>query len=621
MSEQPRQKPAQTLSSGASQVPLVPLSITPSIDHDNVQSTQPTSDFPKSTPSRVSSISRRVLSRNISIRNSRATSLITPVMPVSDDEELNENTISNNNNNKNDYIDLNVSINERDSADTTINNNEKLQSTPDSPPLPIRPPHTPIRPSHEFKPQVLDSYGMDRIEGSHFSPVLTRKSRLSIDSSDSSQLSYKEEPFYLTKERYLIQSRKYQIETIITLLSKANLTVSNNAYFEKIHASNDYIEVLSEIRSGSFESGNLPALYTLLLNSLKVKEDTFQISNYTYDDETIKKFDNIIDRLSPLLRSTDKQKQQFKNDLMKIYSVFSITNEIVLNDSIETTTQKKTIEPNAFVAAFVYRCASHNILPQALIVALLIDEFIIKPTENSKEFQFLLLRSIESIDPKILLLQSEKVNPLIYVINLINSNKFWCDFVLLLFKNDIAINNHPLGLTNVLHRFVIYGANSLIDVIINLRKELNIFPSNDKDSEIKQQNSADLVRFHREFLILNDSANAQLVSYSLEKLSSKNQELEETLKAKQKAYEELLHNYKQLNEEKISVTQQSEKLNSENETLAAEKRSLNAQVEQALSQFDVIKQTMEKNKRVQELNDSMSKEIERLTKENQRLRA
>lgn len=129
-----------------------------------------------------------------------------------------------------------------------------------------------------------------------------------------------------------------------------------------------------------------------------------------------------------------------------------------------------------------------------------------------------------------------------------------------------------------------------------------------------------MVRFHREFLILNDSAVSQLVSYSLEHLSAKNQELESTLVERQKAYNELLHNYKQLNEEKISVAGQIEKANSENAALAAERRSLNAQVEEALGRFDVIKQTMEKNKRVQELNDSMSKEIERLTKENQRLR-
>lgn len=596
------QKPNQQ---GISQTPLIPLSITPSINENatiTTQATPPTPPevLPKQTPSRVPSISRKALSRNISMRNSRATSLIIPVMPEKDDNA--DNDITGNN-----FVDMQNSI-----------------ITPDSPVLPMRPPHTPARPTHEeFQPQALESYGMDRIKGSEFSPVsnskFSRRRSRSIDSGKS-DLSFKEESYKTTKERYLIQSRKFQIENIINILSNAKLTVSNNTYFEKLHSSNDYIEVLSEIRASSFDTGNLPILYSLLLNSLKLKEDTFQIANsIQFDKETNSKFDSLINDLSPLIRSNEQQKQQFKNDLMKIYSVISITNEVSSKDHMESSTEKISIKPNAFVAAFVYRCASHNILPQAVIVAMMIDEFIIKSNEKSREFQFLLLRSIETIDPQMLLEESEKANPLSYVLNLINSNKFWCHFVLLLFKNDVTLNNHPLGLTNVLHRFVIYGVNSLIDVIIELRKELGIFNFGFKLNS-QAPPLCDLVRFHREFLILNDSASAHQVSYSLEKLATKNQELEEILNEKKNAYNDLLHNYKQLNEEKISVAQQIQNLTNTNSTLAAEKRSLNAQVDQALGQFDVIKQTMEKNKRVQELNDSMSKEIGRLIKENQKLR-
>lgn len=597
---------------GMSGTPLVPLSITPSInDAGDLDSSKDkrhsTQEQLKNSPSSVPPLPSRVPTRNISaqLRNSRTASLIIPVMassPSNDEKEDEE---------KDDIVDLDVSIDD----------SRRDETLPDSPALPTRPPRTPTRPSSEFQPAALETYGMDRIKGSEFSPITERRSRRSFASfNHSDSENVEEEPFSVMKEKYLIQSRKYQVDYVINLLTKSNLTVANNVYFEKLHSSNDYIEVLSEIRTGSFDTGNLPILYSLLLNSLKLREDLFHIKHDSFDDATNAKFDAIIDGLSPLLRSTEQQKLQFKNDLIRVYSLFTITSK-VFSDDPQDTKVSNSVDPNALVAAFVYRCASHNILPQAVIVALLIDEFVVKSNEGSREFHFLLLRSIEAVDEEQLLKQSEKSNPVAYIMKLINSNKFWCDLVLLLFNNDISTPNHPLGLTNVLHRFIIYGVNSLVDVIVDLRYELGIFQSKGESINLSvKKNNSDLVRFHREFLILNDSAVSQLVSYSLEHLSAKNQELESTLVERQKAYNELLHNYKQLNEEKISVAGQKEKANSENAALAAERRSLNAQVEEALGRFDVIKQTMEKNKRVQELNDSMSKEIERLTKENQRLR-
>ena len=606
-------KQGEASNSGVNGSPLVPLSITPSINESDEPAsvrdrTRQMQEQLKSTPSSVPPIPPRVPTRNVSaqLRNSRTASLIIPVMASSPSDDGNDDE------EKDDIVDLKVRVGDA-REDFTV---------PDSPALPMRPPRTPTRPSNEFKPDTLDTYGMDRIKGSEFSPITERRSRKSFASSEhgNSTNGDAKEPFSVLKEKYLIQSRKYQVDHVINLLTKSNMTVSNNVYFEKLHSSNDYIEVLSEIRTGSFDTGNLPILYSLLLNSLKLKENSFQVRHDTFDDETVAKFDAIIDGLSPLLRSTPQQKQQFKNDLMKVYFLLTITSKAPPDEPGEGKAPG-TIEPNAFVAAFVYRCASHNILAQAVIVALLIDEFIVKSNERSREFHFLLLRSIEAVDEQKLLAESEKTNPVAYIMKLINSSKFWCNLVLLLFKNDISTANHSLGLTNVLHRFVIYGVNSLVEVVVNLRYELGIFqPSSDSDVADAKKDTCDLMRFHREFLILNDSAASQLVSYSLEHLSAKNQELEATLVERQKAYNELLHNYKQLNEEKISVGGQTDKAHGENATLSAEKRSLNAQVEQALGQFDVIRQTMEKNKRVQELNDSMSKEIERLTKENQRLR-
>lgn len=608
-------EPRQGMASngGVGGAPLVPLSITPSVGESGEPGsgrdrTREMQEQLKSTTSSVPPIPPRVSTRNVSaqLRNSRTASLIIPVMASSPSDDGNEDD------EKDDIVDLSV----------RVGDGRKEEAVPDSPALPMRPPRTPTRPSNEFQPETLDMYGMDRIKGSEFSPITERRSRKSFASSEhgNSTSGDAEEPFLVLKERYLIQSRKYQVDYVVNMLTKSNLTVSSSVYFEKLHSSNDYIEVLSEIRTGSFDTGNLPILYSLLLNSLKLKENSFQVRHDTFDNETEAKFDATIDGLSPLLRSTPQQKQQFKNDLMKVYSLLTVTKKMPSEEPEENKVQQ-TIEPNAFVAAFVYRCASHNILAQAVIVALLIDEFIVKPNERSREFHFLLLRSIEAVDQEKLLAESEKTNPVAYVMKLISSSKFWCNLVLLLFKNDISTANHPLGLTNVLHRFVIYGVNSLVEVIVNLRYELGIFqPADDSDAADAKKDNCDLLRFHREFLILNDSAASQLVSYSLEHLSTKNQELQATLVERQKAYNELLHNYKQLNEEKISVGGQTEKARGENATLSAEKRSLNAQVEQALGQFDVIRQTMEKNKRVQELNDSMSKEIDRLTKENQRLR-
>lgn len=648
---------ASNSSSGISQTPLVPLSITPSIDNTPKSSTStspvnnsfsspdilPKNNYKHSSPSsnahntsRAPSATRKQANRNISaqMRGSRTASLIIPVMSSPNDApgtimaSTGSGTLDDSQSEKEDYVDLNAfpatkqSKGSFDSINDDTINNTLITPTPDSPPLPHRPPRTPTRPSNEFTPEELDTYGLQRIPGSEFSPISV-KSRKSIDYSLSANNDTNEEEFGVIKDRYLIQCRKTQIEKIIELLTKSKLCVSNDVYFNKLHSSNDYIEVLSELRTGSFLTANVPILYSLLLNSLKLKEDSFQKhQDYKFDKNTNEKFDTIINGLSPLLRSTDEQKLNFKNDLMKVYSLFSTINQTEI-DQFTGEPIQYPIEPNAFVAAFIYRCASRNILPQAVIVALLIDRYIIQQCETSREFHFLLLRSVEAIDTEALFKISRESNPLVYLDALLKSDKFWCDFVLLLFKNDFGKKNHQLGLTNVLHRFIIYGVNSLVDVIVELRKELGIFGYELQKftSHTILKNTCDLVRFHREFLILNDSASAQMVSSTLDRLSLKSQDLEETLKSRQNEYNELLHNYKQLNEEKISVSQHIEKLTSENASLAAEKRSLSAQVDQALGQYDVIKQTMEKNKRVQELNDSMTKEIERLTRENQKLRA
>ena len=563
--------------------------------------------------------------RNISshMRGSRTASLIIPVASAPDAiDDANAKA-------SNDFVDMNVK-----SADTAYYGDDQGQDQgqgqvstekdePSSPTLPKRPPQTPPRRLvSEFEPEKLDMYGMQRIPAPLFSPTSLRSSwsRASVEIQDGVEVdrAYEGElSFRGTTERFLVHSRRSEVDHAIKLLTNANLTISNNEYFEKLHSSNNYIEALSEIRAGNFETANLPTVYSLLLNSLKIKEDAFQLDP-DMDPSGVSKLDDIIEKLSFLLRSTKQQKQQFRNDLAKVYTLLRLVQSVPDENGNELP---YISEPNPLVIAFVYRCASKNILPQALIIALMIERYIACSCEESKEFQFLLLRSIESIDPRLLLQKfGDITNPVVYVNNTIHSSQFWCDFVHQLFINDTKTKNHQFGLTKVLHSLVVHGVNSLIDVIVTLRCELELFGCKKTDAtEVCKSQAVDIVRLHREYAILKDSANSQLTSETLEKLCYKNQELESILQDHQKAYNDLLNNYKQLNEEKMSVASLSLKAQSENDTLNAQKRSLVAQVDQSLGQFEVIKQTLEKNRRVKELNESMLKEIGRLEKENSRL--
>ena len=546
----------------------------------------------------------RVPSRgyNTHLRASRATSLIIPV--VTNDHEEEEEEEEEEDNEKRDIVDFNV--------------NMSLPSSPVSPKLPTRPPKTPDRKnSSEFQPQVLTTYGLDRVTGANFSPTSmnskrSRKSSFKHFENDHDDHYNDYEPSLIDKiQKFYIQSRKSHVDEIIEILSNQDLTISGGEYLDKIHSSDSIIETLSQIRAGDYESTNLPILYSLLLKSLKIEENTFNFTpNVSYEIE--KEIDQLIIELSFLLRSTNEQKLKLKNDFMKIYT-------LLLKTNITNT------KPNALVLSFMYRCGSKYVLPQTLILALIINKFILPldDIDSQQEFKFILLRTLESIDPTILLnITKQSSNPISYTNELLQSTKFWCDLVHQLYINDTNEKNHPYGLTKVLHNLIVYGIYSLIDVIIHLRHELNIFgcdKSNKQDTiDISSQNNS-ILNYHREFTILNESIESKLTSNELEKLSNKNQELEKVLEEHNKGYNELLNNYKQLNEEKISVTGLIDKVKDENETLKATKRSINAQVEQALSQYDVIKQTMEKNKRVQELNDSMKKEIERLVLENKRL--
>ncbi|CAI8503364.1 hypothetical protein BOH78_2784 [Pichia kudriavzevii] len=599
--------------------PIVPIAFSPARDTGNSSSPSNLSSE-SSTPSR-SRISSRVFSG--SVRGSRTPSLIIPVVSTSGTaEELEKD---------NDLVDIDVNLNDAETIQET-DSQPGFFNEPSSPKLPARPPATPKRPNaNDFKPESPEEYGMERVEGLEFSPasIHTSKTRHSARHDDGNDMGETldsvlgkhsdSEPISVQNEKYLIANRENQIKHVVALLQKANLVVPDGVYFQKLRSSNSYIEVESELQAGSYDTGDFPTLFTLLLNSLRVAETAFSHAS-KLNPQTEKKLDTTIAGLPFLVNSSSEQKARFKSDISSIYSVLETIGELSIDEYVDINTNSvATVNPNALVAAFVFRFASKNILPQALVLALLLDTFIVKVSEESKEFSFLLLRAVEESDPSFFLYEK---NPLGYVNSLIQSNEFWLNLVEQLFTNDKVSNVHPLGLTITLRNIVIHGTNSLVEVIVGLKNQLEIFGGDiSKVDGPPLPVHCNILRYHREYTILNDSAASQLTSHTLEKLSAKHDELESILSRKKHAYDELLNNYKQLNEEKMSVSSKINKHKVENEKLAALKRQLAAQVEQALGQFDVIKQTMEKNRRVQELNETMVKEIDRLKKENKKLKS
>lgn len=559
---------------------------------------------------------RRIVSDRLKnqVRNSRTASLIIPVVNTDFVDEDNNDTEDNKD--TEDIVDIDATLNDGTSLS---DNDESFLGHHGSkvPNLPSRPPKTPPRKplnleTREYEP--VDQYGMDRENAAQFSPVTLRGQIKETDNHDEDSSLHKKATFEERHEKFLTHSRKYQVDYVLELLTSAHLTIEDNVYFEKLHSSDVFIATLSQLRAGEYASANQPVLFTLILKSLKVGERIF---NNKSDKDEHELIDEVVDGLSFLINSPDDKKVEFKKDLLNVYSLFNTINDVKFQEG----GSDERIIPNPLIAAFLYRCSSKYVMPQVLILALMLNEYVTSVNDESREFRFLLLRSIEAIDPQLLLNKIDTfTNPLIYVNSLIDSNDFWLKLVKILCENEKQKKGHQYGLNTVLSNLVIYGVYSLIDVIVNLRHELEIFGVEEKSTNFKLT-TPDLVRFHREFTMLNESGDSQLTNLTLDKLYSKNEEMQRILQEKTDAYNVLLNNYKQLNEEKMSVEDTITKYTDENVKLEATFTTLSAQVDQLLGQFDVIQQTVDKNERVKKLNESMKIEIERLKQENLKLLA
>ncbi|TID30266.1 hypothetical protein CANINC_001146 [Pichia inconspicua] len=557
---------------------------------------------------------RRIVSDRLKnqVRNSRTASLIIPV--------VNTDSMENDDNNQiDDIVDFDTTLNDG----TSLSDNDESfigHRSSNLPPLPSRPPKTPPRKplnleTREYDP--VDQYGMEREKAAQFSPVTVKSHmhEISNDQYDNHDDAISQKSTFEEKrQKFLIHSRKYQVDYILDLFTSAHLTIEDNIFFEKLHSSDVFIATISQIRSGDYASANQSVLFTLLLKSLKVSEHVFSSNNGEMENGLI---DEMIDGLSFLINSPEDKKLKFRNDLLSVYSLFNAINEVKFQED----GNDERIVPNPLVAAFLYRCSSKFVLPQTLILALIINEYVTSVNDESREFRFLLLRSIETIQPELLLNRIDTfTNPLVYVNSLLDSSDFWLNFVQILYEKEKKDKRHQFSINNVLTNLVIYGAYYLIDVIVNLRHELGIFGVEQKPGNFANT-TPDLVRFNREFMILNESGESQFTNLTLDKLYSKNEELQRILQEKTDAYNVLLNNYKQLNEEKMSVEDTISKYTDENLKLQATFTRLSAQVDQLLGQFDVIQQTVEKNERVKKLNETMKLEIERLKQENIKLLA
>ncbi|OUM52482.1 hypothetical protein BVG19_g1679 [[Candida] boidinii] len=254
--------------------------------------------------------------------------------------------------------------------------------------------------------------------------------------------------------------------------------------------------------------------------------------------------------------------------------------------------------------------------------------------EIEDQFLFILIHCIEDSNSKLLIdMLNNNINPIDKIKTVINSDTIWINFI----NKLITTNQFEFFINELLN----YGIFNIINLILpNIEYFLSI-SNEDGDSEaiessiLSNFNPYKKFDFHHileEYNNLNKpiesedadniedvkppiSSNKRSQSYILKRLKYNNSRLIEDKENKHSKYGELLNNYKQLNEEKISDQSLISKLKVENKLLIDNKNELNLKLDNLLLNFNVIKVNNDKNLKISKINNNLSIEISRLKNE------
>lgn len=431
----------------------------------------------------------------------------------------------------------------------------------------------PPLPPRENKPvdlqvEIPESYGLKRVAGEAFelgSPGLERAGSILVSPVNKKEFGRATSAHDKTIQ-YLLRERVDEVEAILDEFPD-DLSISSEEYLENVHSNDSYIEILSEIQSGNFTNPDKETLYMLLLGSLKVSDALLDVDITSLDS---KKFSDVFAKITG--KSPAGQQDQIR-DMMRIYAVI-----------------KKTT-PNPLVCYIHTKVSS---LKTCLILAQEMEKFVIE----NKQFEFLLLRSIEEQNAKFIMDKyGDDPAYLAVFAKQIQSQDLWYKLLEKVKKLDEG--------ELLVHNCVIYGFRSIIDTLASVITDTAL-PKNLKIS-------SNLWKFKREFVIINEDTDVLSNDDSLTKERKKHQFFLQDLEKKKKSYMDLLHNYKQLNEEKFSNEGVLQRLKVENGELKSKKSDMDRQVDTKLSGFEVIKINNEKNEEINSMNEDLKNEIARVT--------
>ncbi|ODV86770.1 hypothetical protein CANARDRAFT_178744, partial [[Candida] arabinofermentans NRRL YB-2248] len=202
------------------------------------------------------------------------------------------------------------------------------------------------------------------------------------------------------------------------------------------------------------------------------------------------------------------------------------------------------------------------------------------------------------------------LNPLVIALHTeLKSPKITSIFSLLF---ESAISSSQLFtklLPSVIHQMIVYGVHSIIDTLIAY-----LF---DAENLRKIRIKSDLVNYSVEFnRLINPPPPKMIMSNdSLIQQRAKLKSLTKELSTKNRRYDELLINYKQLNEERFNNDSILKKLQADHDKLKTEFNQKDAKLSSLLSNFEAIKQNNDKNIEISKMNELLKKDIAKLMRE------
>ncbi|QPG74076.1 hypothetical protein FOA43_001397 [Brettanomyces nanus] len=421
--------------------------------------------------------------------------------------------------------------------------------------------------SSKMQVDIPEKFGLDRMAGQEFemvSPVVGRHGFQNLGKFKAGQPEDGISVHTRTLNQ-LIKKRKSQIYDVLE--EHPELKVPSDQYFDQLRADDLNIELLSELKTGNYDNPDQKKVYSLLYESSRLSDEAINEADTQKLDS--KAFEETAEKLS--LEKND----HLVFDLLKIYAIVG-----------EST-------PHPLICFFHSKIECLKI---SLMLALVLKKFVI----GSQKFQFLLLRVLESRHPDFVVDRfSSDGMTFSSLEELVGSNQFWYDFISQLEEKNLT--------DSLIRTCLVYGFYSLIDVMAE------IIVKTDSLDAVKV--CSDLCRFEREYLIINQDADIYASDQAISKEKNKYQYFTEDLKTKKNKYNDLLNNYKQLNEERFSDETVLKRLTLENKELKEESARKEKELADKLSSFEVIKVNNDKNAEISKMNEDLSKEIARLTSE------